>query len=192
MEHIRILFNLIKKHKWKDFAEYLKKNEDVDVNIRDTSNNYLIHYAIIFNHMDIISLLIHRGSRLDITDADGRSILYTPIKYNYVKTISLLLHFNKTNIGISMIDIIDSKNNIPLHYAIKSKNINIIKLLLEAGSDINNMDNDHYNSLHMAVYTRSPEICKIILKENIDINARTKTGETAYRSRSPGKQYVKG
>jgi len=131
MEHNRILFDLIKKHKWKEFSNYLKNNEDIDINIRDESDNYLINYAIIFNHLDTVSMLIHRGSRLDITDAEGKSILYIPIKYNYVKILSLLLHFNKTNIGISLTDILDSNNNIPLHYAIKSKNNKIIKLLLQ-------------------------------------------------------------
>ena len=128
MEHNRILFDLIKKHKWDDFSNYLKNNEDIDVNIRDNSNNYLIHYAIIYNHKNTVSMLIHRGSRLDITDSNGRSILYIPIKHNYVDILSLLLYFNKTNIGISLVDIVDKNNNIPLHYAINTKSIKIIKM----------------------------------------------------------------
>ena len=71
MKHNRILFSLIKKHKWKEFTEYIKANENINVNIRDSSNNYLIHYAIMFNHINTVSLLIHRGSRLDIKQASN-------------------------------------------------------------------------------------------------------------------------
>ena len=78
---------MIKDHQWDKFIEYLKNNEDVDVNIRDSTDNYLINYAIIFNKIDAVSILIYRGSRLDITDNDGRSILYIPIKYGFNKII---------------------------------------------------------------------------------------------------------
>ena len=183
MEHNRILFDLIKKHKWNDFSNYLKNNEDVDVNIRDNSNNYLIHYAIIYNHKDTVSILIHRGSRLDITDSNGRSILYIPIKHNYIDILSLLLYFNKTNIGISLVDIVDKNNNIPLHYAINTKNIKIIKMLLDGGSDVNMTDNRNYNSLQLAVYSKNLEIVNLIVKSDIkikiNINNKSKNGESA-------------
>ncbi len=179
MEHNRILFTLIKEHKWKDFLNYLKNNEDIDVNIRDNNNNYLIHFAIIFNHIDTVSMLISRGSRLDIIDSDNRTILYTPIKYGYIKILNLLLHFNKINIGISLIDMVDKKGNIPLHYAINTKNIDVVKLLLKAGSDVNIVNNKGYNALHTAILTKSIKICKLILSTMIDINARINTGETA-------------
>ena len=179
MEHNRVLFKLIKKHKWDDFSSYLEKFDDIDVNIRDESNNYLIHYAIIFNHIDTVSLLIHKGSRLDITDGEGRTILYAPIKYNYMDILELLLHFNKTNVGISLVDITDNKGNIPLHYGIKSKNIKAMKVLLKSGSNVNAVDGELNNAIHMAVYTRVVEICKLILEQDININAKTRTGETA-------------
>nr|QBK89057.1 MAG: ankyrin repeat protein [Mimivirus LCMiAC02] len=181
MEHNRILFDLIKKHKWDDFSNYLKNNEDIDVNIRDNSNNYLIHYAIIYNHKNTVSMLIHRGSRLDITDSNGRSILYIPIKHNYVDILSLLLYFNKTNIGISLVDIVDKNNNIPLHYAINTKSIKIIKMLLDAGSDVNTTDSRNYNALQLAVYSKNIEIVNLIIKSNIkfNINNKGKTGESA-------------
>ena len=43
MVQIDYLFNLIKKHKYDEFIEYLNKNEDIDINEKDVSGNYLIH-----------------------------------------------------------------------------------------------------------------------------------------------------
>lgn len=179
IDNIKILFNLVKNHKWDKLIEFLKENDDVDVNIRDDSNNYLINYAVIFNNLDAMSLLIHRGSKLDIIDNDGRSILYIPIKYGFIKMLNLLLYFNKTNIGISLIDIKDKNNNIPIHYAIEFNNIEAIKLLIENGSDMNDVDNNEFNSLHLAIQTENIDIVKLILNTRIDINARINTGENA-------------
>ncbi len=179
MENSKILFEFIKEHKWDEFIKYIKENEHMDVNMRDISNNYLINYAILFNKIDAVSLLIHSGSKLDITDNEGRSILYVPIKYGFLKILNLLLHFNKTNIGISLIDIKDKNNNIPIHYAIQSKNIDAVKMLLEYDSDVNERDNNGLNSLHLAIINRSYEMTELILEKNININSRTNTGETA-------------
>ena len=118
MEANRLLFEYVKKQKWKDIIEHLKETDDIDVNIRDNNNNYLITYAILFNKKDVVSLLINKGSKLDVIDDDGRSILYMAIKYGYTDILKLLLNFNRTHIGISLVDIQDRNGNIPLHYAI--------------------------------------------------------------------------
>lgn len=178
MENIKILFNYAKNNIWDKFVDFLQKNEDIDVNIRDDSNNYLINYAIIQNRTDAVSILINRQSNLDMTDHDGRSILFVPIKYNYNEIVKLLLYFNKINIGILLIDMKDKNGHIPLNYAINFKNKEAIKLLLEANSDVNSIDKFGNNALHLAIYTKDIEICKLILNTKINVNARTKIGET--------------
>ena len=179
MEHIKNLFDFIKDNRWDKFIEYLQDYEDIDVNVRDDSNNYLINYAIIMNNIDAVSLLIHRGSKLDMMDQDGRSILFIPIKFRLTNILNLLLHFNRTNIGISLVDMRDKFGHIPLHYSIMFKNIEAIKLLLNNGSDVNREDNKKQNSLHHAIYSENIEICKLILKTDININSRIITGENA-------------
>lgn len=179
MEANELTFQLVRDQKWDDVVKVLKEYDDLDVNIRDNNNNYLITYAVLFNKIDIVSLLIHKGSKLDVTDNDGRSILFIAIKYGYNKILDLLLKFNKTHIGISLVDIQDNNGNIPLHYAINSQNLYAINDLLESQSNINHADNNGYTSLHLAIHTKNIEICKLILAKNININAKTNTGETA-------------
>jgi len=179
MERNEIMFDLVRKQKWDEVVSMLKDYDNLDTNIRDNNNNYLITYAVLFNKIDVVSLLIHKGSKLDVRDADGRSILFICIKYGYNDILELLLHFNKTHIGISLVDIQDKNGNIPLHYAIQSKNLKAIDDLITAGSNVNHKDKEGHNSLHLAVYTRDSNICKIIMNQNIDINSKTLTGETA-------------
>jgi ankyrin repeat protein len=179
MEHNKVLFNYVKKNMWAEFIEYLKNNDDIDVNIRDNTYNYLINYTIIMNNIDALSLLIHRGAKLDMVDQDGRSILFLPIKLGFIDVLKLLLHFNKITIGISLVDMKDVKGNIPLHYAITFKNIEAVNLLIKNNSNVNYTDNNKLNALHHAINSKNIEICSAILNTNVDINSTNKMGENA-------------
>jgi ankyrin repeat protein len=173
------LFNLIKNQKWNNIKSILKnKNNNIDVNIRDNNKNYLMHYAILYNNIEITELLLENNAKIDIIDIDGRCILYYPVKYNYYDMLSLLLIYNKKNIGVSIIDIVDKDGNTPLHYSIFFTNIDMVKLLLKNNADVNIKNNRGYNALHMAIYVKNIELCKIILNYNIYIDAVTNTGET--------------
>ncbi len=173
------LFRLIKAHKFEEFVQYLNKHQEIDVNLRDENNQYLITYAIMLNSTIATKALIARECKLDITDTDGRGLLYTPINLGYTKLLQLLLHYNESIVGISLVDIKDRHGHIPLHYAIRTKNPNIVNILLNAKSNVNTVDNSNLNALHMAVRTKITKIVEMILQHNININARTNTGETA-------------
>lgn len=179
MNDNKILFDMMKEHKWQDFTQYLNKHEDLDVNIRDNSNNYLIQIAVLYNNKDIVSLLINRGAKLDILDSDGRSLLYLTIKYNYLEILKLLLYFNKSSIGVSLVDMTDKSGHIPLHTAIILNNMTAMTLLLENGSNINFPDKLGNTALHLSVYTKNIEMLQLVLKWSPNINARSLNGESA-------------
>lgn len=121
MNNNQHLFDLIKQNKWDEFVIFLKKNEDIDVNIRDNLNNYLISYAIIQNQIEVVKYLINRDSKLDIIDNDGRTILYIPIKFGYNEILELLLKSNMQRVGISLVDMKDITDSIAISYAINFK-----------------------------------------------------------------------
>lgn len=179
MDVNELLFNFIRKQEWDKLEKYLSENDDINVNVRDYSGNYLLTYAILFNKIKLTTMLIHKGSKLDIQDSDGRCILYTPIRYGYLELLNLLLHFNKTIIGISLVDIQDKNGDTPLHYAVSLGEMEIIKMLLKAGSNVNFKNNEGFNILHLSIFTRNIDIVKLILNEKININLKSNTGETA-------------
>jgi ankyrin repeat protein len=179
MELNKILFDCLKNNKFAEFIDLLNQDKTIDTNVRDENDNYLIIYAILKNKLDIVKLLIERGSRIDIVDQEGKSILYQPIKYGYNDIIKILLEYDKVNIGMSLIDTRDRHSNIPLHYAIFFKNIVAINLLLDYGSNPNIIDANGNNALHLSIYTRDIEICKVIINKDVNINARTSIGESA-------------
>lgn len=179
MEQNKILFNLIKENKFDELKELIKKEEFLDINLRDETGNYLITYAIIKNNIEIVKFLLVKGARIDITDQEGKSLLYLPIKFSYNSLITLIIEYDKLNIGISIADFKDIFNNIPLHYSIFFKNMHAIDLLLEANSNPNTLDQNGNNSLHLAIYSKNYDICKKIIDKDVNINAKTSIGETA-------------
>lgn len=172
------LFNLIKSQKWNDFLELLNKNSDVNVNIRDTSNNYLIQYAILFNNIESVKLILKRQCKLDILDIDGRTLLHNPIKYGYNSILETLLANEKDTVGISLLDHFDNKGLFPIHYAIIFKNINALKIILKFTNNIDVSDQDGNTALHYAIKIKDLDMYKLIIDMSPDINFQTNQGES--------------
>ena len=53
------IFENIKSQKWKDVEDIIKKL-DMDLNIKDSSNVYLLEYVIIFNQINLIDILLKK------------------------------------------------------------------------------------------------------------------------------------
>lgn len=173
------LFKLIKNHNWDEFKKIVENNDDIDLNIRDNSQNYLIQYAIIYNKHDLVKLLILKNCKLDIYDTDGRSILFNPIKFNYIEIIEYILEYESKNIGISLNDMQDSSGFNPIHYAVFFKNIDALKLFKKYNKSFNVLNNEFYLPLHLAVQTKNFPIFEFVLQNTKDIDFQTKQGETS-------------
>lgn len=178
------LFSLIKNHEYDKFINLLKdtiENDPIgfDINATDDQDNYFLTYAVTLNRNDVVKTLIDIGVRIDIVDKYDRSIIVYPITYSYYEIMETLLESNKNNIGISILDIKDRNQKIPLHYAIELKNLKAIELLIKFGANCNTTDANGQNSLHLSIKTRSIDICKLVLLNIGDINSRYNTGENS-------------
>ena len=92
------IFKLIKSKKFNEVKNIIEKNKEINLNIYDEQNNYLIHYIILNNEIDLLKLVLKNNVRVDVLDMDGRTILYIPIKYNYTEMLELLLKSDKNKI----------------------------------------------------------------------------------------------
>jgi ankyrin repeat protein len=171
------IFETIKLQKWDELIKIIKTN-DIDYNIKDSSNTYLLEYAIIFNREDIIRLLIEKNVRLDIVDENNKCILYNIIKFSYIPILELLLERDKETIGKSLLEIKDNDDNIALFYAIKFFNKECIKIILKNTINfyIKNIEGD--NCLHLAIKSQNIDIYKIVSEYIKDIRARNNLGES--------------
>lgn len=172
------LFNLLKSHEWDKFTSIIKNTKNIDFNIRDNSQNYLLQYAILYNKVEIVKLLIEKKAKTDIYDYDGRNILYNPIKFNYFDIVNELLNTESKNIGITISEMPDNKGYYPIHYAIIFGNINMINIFDKYNKYFNQLDKNNNTCLHFAVKTKNLEIFKIILKKSFEINFQNLQGES--------------
>jgi len=172
------LFDYISKQDWDSIIKIIKENDDIDLNIRDESNNYLIQFIIIYNKIDLIDIFIEKKCKIDIIDTDGKCLLYYAIKYNYYKLIEKLLEINY--IGFPIIELKDKNKNYPIHYAIMFNNYKILELLLSKNTNVNIKDGNGNTPLMNAIRIKNYKIIEYLLSnEKININSTNNVGETA-------------
>ena len=127
------LFIYINNQEWDNLKKTIETSNDIDLNIRDDSNNYLIQFIILYNKSDLIDCFIDKKCKIDFIDNEGKTLLYYAIKYNYYKLVEKLLDIKY--IGFPIIDLKDKNKNYPIHYAILFNNYKILELLLKSGAE---------------------------------------------------------
>ena len=170
------LFDLIKLKKFKELYNLLKNDKDneIDINISDKYNNYLIHYIINYNEIDLLKLILNKYKPHNYyLDNDGRSILYNPIKFGLNNICDEILNYD--NIGFDIINIIDKYNNNSLHYCIIFNNFYVFKKIFDINSDIFILSNDDNNLIDLCFkYQRNNFLMYIIdieiSKKNYNLN----------------------
>ena len=171
------IFEYVKLHKWNDIIQLIE-NSNIDLNIKDNSNTYLLEYAVIFNQIDLIKILIKKDVRIDIIDESSRSILYNIIKFSYIETLIIILEKDKISIGKSILELKDKEGNIPLFYAIKFFNIESVKIILKYTSNFYIKNSEGDNALHIAIKSQNIDLFNIIIHWINDFKSRNNIGET--------------
>jgi ankyrin repeat protein len=144
------IIELIKNKNIKDLISLIKKDNDINLNVKDSNYNYFIYYVILYNEEELLDLILKRNIRLDILDTDGRNMLYVPIKFSYNKMLIKLIEKDSQNIGLPIIDIKDKLGLTALHYSIIFNNYEAYKILLKKSNlFINN--NQNLNAFHICI-----------------------------------------
>jgi hypothetical protein len=58
------LFNYIIEQNWDNIKKIITENKDIDLNIRDDSNNYLIQFIILYNQHELIDLFVLKKCKI--------------------------------------------------------------------------------------------------------------------------------
>ncbi|CAG2195797.1 unnamed protein product [Mytilus edulis] len=140
---------------------------NADVNIVDDLNNAPLTIALANGHIDIVQLLLDSKANLNLT---GHVRSETEIKGQEKKNTdciddnvedSLLTrvirgHTNTKEVLVKMLLKAGADPNIavkgddsPLLHAVRTRNIEIIKILLEAGADVKHVGSNSYTALHV-------------------------------------------
>jgi ankyrin repeat protein len=98
--------------------------------------------------------------------------IFTAIENNNIKAVKSLL--------LAGLDVTrDNYGYTALHYACWYNCVEVAKLLLTAGADINTRDSYGHTALDLACLYNCVEIAKLLISSGANINAKDSDGETA-------------
>jgi len=145
-------------------------NKGADVKARNNSGLTSLNLAEDGEKLDVMKLLVNKLATLD-----NITPLYAAIKYGTSKAVKL---FIETDVNAN-----HNKDETLLHYAAKVGNLDVMRLLLGKGIDVNVKQNDGTTPLHLAsLYNIDSNVVKFLLDNGADVNAKSDYGTTPLHS----------
>lgn len=114
----------------------LVASEGFDCMMPDEKGNTLLHYAAVYNRGDIVFLLLEKGINPNVKDKNGM----TPTQWALIRGNDDLV---KRFLGYDQVEkeTVDNNGDTLLHYAVRMKKADIIKVLLKKGADLFKINN---------------------------------------------------
>ncbi|XP_038110432.1 uncharacterized protein LOC6052718 [Culex quinquefasciatus] len=147
----------------------------------DSGQNTILHYAAKHGSVEMVQFLIDRSARIDVENNLGETPLFLAVRNNHLAVAELLI---KTGANISHKD---HYSSYILHAAVKSGNVNLVKLILDYASNqnidkatfIDCRDYAKRTPLHVAVQRDFQDVVAFLVSSKANVNAIDKDGESA-------------
>ncbi|XP_063303036.1 protein phosphatase 1 regulatory subunit 12A isoform X5 [Pelobates fuscus] len=182
-----------------DMVKFLVEN-GASINQPDNEGWIPLHAASSCGYLDIAEYLISRGANVGAVNSEGD----TPLDIAEEEPMQELLknEINRQGIDVeaarkeeerimlrdarqwlnsgNINDVRHSKSGgTALHVAAAKGYTEVLKLLIQAGYDVNIKDFDGWTPLHAAAHWGKEEACKILVENLCDIDSINKVGQTA-------------
>ena len=183
----------------------LLEQPGIDVNVRNIDGETALIRAVENGNIDISKMLVEAGADVNVRNNDGNTALILASRTGKEAIVEMLLTDNSywDDDGIYRIVMVwgtdvNARNNdgeTALIRAVENGNIDISKMLLDAGADVNVRNNDGNTALILASRTGKEAIVEMLLTDNsywdddgiyrivmawgTDVNAMNNEGETA-------------
>jgi ankyrin repeat protein len=165
-----------------------------DPNVQDEDKSTPLHLASRCGHVNIARLLLERGADVNARDADGWTSLHQASRGGYVEVVQLLLDHgvdvNAQNLytstpphlssGHGHVDIpkalpefdmeVDASSWSPLHLASQEGHLEVVRLLLTRGANLNVKTEDWHTPLFLASNNGRLEVVQILLENGADLD----------------------
>jgi ankyrin repeat protein len=136
-----------------------QNNKDLNLSAVNSHNNTTaLHYAARAGHLDVVEFLINKGAKINaLTTKGGTPIDFASNQGNYLVVKTVLDYGKKQNL-------IDAKIlNAALLNAVLREHLNIVKLLLDEGANLEQTPKKEFNALHAAAREGNIAILETLL-----------------------------
>jgi hypothetical protein len=137
---------MVKSKDYKKLSKILELDLNKIINKTDKEGKNALHYAIIEKNIQIIELLIKHGIDVNCQDQGGFAPIHLAIYSKDSKILKILLEIPSLKINI-----LDEEEKNALHHAISLKNVEMVKMLLEKGIDIEKEDTDYQTPMGITI-----------------------------------------
>eukprot|EP00455_Lapot_gusevi_P019327 TRINITY_DN2071_c0_g1_i1.p1 TRINITY_DN2071_c0_g1~~TRINITY_DN2071_c0_g1_i1.p1 ORF type:complete len:744 (+),score=178.34 TRINITY_DN2071_c0_g1_i1:283-2514(+) len=160
--HLPLLRMLVEAASDAEQKQVAPKGGSVKALIEATDANYssVLHAAAANGDVEVIQYLLNLpvSYTLEGQQASGQSVLHIAACHGHVAALRIFLDYARAHrldiaFLLSLRSMFGSK---PLHEAVTGAHVDAVRLLIEAGSDVNAQDNDGQSALHMTAAIGDP------------------------------------
>lgn len=156
----------------KTSLDYAREGEKTRILQALVNNKYgseedsLLHLAAMVGEVNAVRYLINMGIDINSRNAVFHTPLHLACGIGHEEVVKTLVRE-----GDAEIEVFDARNQTPMHYAVNNKKLEIVKLLLELGADVNSarigQNSMKLSAIHIAVSNTNydeRDLCLNILK----------------------------
>lgn len=177
---------------------------NANINIRDQDCNTPLYIACNYSNQNIVKLLIDAGANVDAKNSELRTALSIASEIGLIDIVNILLnaganvntvdeylktaiHYaaefghNNLILKLSSVNIIHTnfiKIRSPLHWIALTGQLEICKILIENGDDINALDTNNDSPLILACIANKFEIIELLIAHDASIDIVNNNGKT--------------
>ncbi|NXL93154.1 DAPK1 kinase, partial [Alectura lathami] len=123
-------------------------------------------------NIQMLQLLLKRGSRVDVQDKAGSNAIYWASRHGHVETLKFL------NENKCPLDVKDKSGETALHVAARYGHVDVVHFLCSVGSNPNFQDKEEETPLHCAAWHGYYSVAKALCEADCNVNIKNKEGET--------------
>ena len=136
-----------------------------DVEIKNRDGDTALLLAANLGRINIARRLIAAHANINARNYEGLDALRIAIKKNFTETTKVLIE-SGAQVGNKTF----SPENVPIIIASENENPNIVKLLIDAGADVDERNENQDTALKIAVLKNNATITKYLIKAGADVN----------------------
>ncbi|XP_064802199.1 B-cell lymphoma 3 protein homolog isoform X2 [Oncorhynchus masou masou] len=156
--------------------ELVHTDLDIYNNLRQTP----LHLAVITHQAQLVGALLRAGADPGALDRNGQTTVHLCCEHGQQACLSVVLSHPSI---LTCLEVRNYEGLTPLHLAVQGGHKELVRMLLDAGADINAMDikSGHSPLIH-AVENHNMDMVHFLIENDCNVNGQSYSGNTALHS----------
>ena len=160
-----------------------------DIETKDCDGHSPLHWACRSGVLEVVKMLVEAGAGVNVTDTDGHTCLILAADSGHTETVRYLVGLPEVDVhhcGPGTPGMSDMYNYTALHCAVREGHPDVVRVLIDAGADIETKTADPEPSqgvhgqppLYFASTSGALEVVKMLVEAGAGVNVTDRYGDT--------------